>query len=190
MSGKTPDVKSLQKTCFIFTVNLGHIDKKFDWSELDESEIIQELELHWNRLVELPNVKLARGQIERNQEGVLHINGGVKFQSVTRARTLENRWGCWAEPALNEAAVMNYGKKADTRVKPLPNFGVKVTKKPVGGRSPKQEAVRMLMSGMTPKQICMVAPDVYFTHHRAIMETFKMMERFPVGHEYELGEEE
>ena len=190
MTGKKTDVKSLQKTAFIFTVNLGHIDKKFDWTTISEEEIIEELEAHWQRLLELPNVKLARGQIERNESGVLHINGGVKFAKVTRAYTLENRWGCWAQPALNEDAVMNYGKKQETRVKPLPNFGVKKSNKPKGGRSPKQEAIKMLMAGLTPKQICMVAPEVYFTHHRAINETFKMMSIFPLGYEYEVGEEE
>jgi len=188
MTENKPDVLSLQKTAFIFTVNLGHIDKKFDWTSLSEEEIIEELEAHWQRLLEVPNVKLARGQIERNESGVLHINGGVKFTGVTRGRTLQNRWGCWCEPALNEAAVMNYGKKQETRVKSLPNFGVKKSNKPKGGRSPKQAAIKMLMAGMTPQQICMVAPDVFFTHHRAIKETFTMMQGFPLGYEY--GEEE
>jgi len=187
---KQPDIKSLQKTAFIFTVNLGHIDKKFDWSTLTELEIIEELEAHWQRLTELPNVQIVRGQIERNQQGVLHINGGVKFDKVIRARTLENRWGCWAEPAQNYEAVMNYGKKQESRVKELPNFGVKKNTSKKGSTNPKQEALKMLKMGMTPKQICMVAPDVYFTHHRAINETFKMMQLFPLGYQYEIGEEE
>ena len=90
---KQPDIKSLQKTAFIFTVNLGHIDKKFDWSTLTELEIIEELESHWERLTEFPNVQIVRGQIERNQQGVLHINGGVKFDKVIRARTLVTTTG-------------------------------------------------------------------------------------------------
>ena len=187
--GDKSDIKSLQKTAFIFTVNLGHIDKKFDWSTISEEEIIEELEAHWQRLLEMPNLKLARGQIERNEAGVLHINGGIKVKGVLRARTLENRWGCWAEPARNEEAVLNYGKKQDTRVKPLDNFGVMKSRTPKGTNNPKQEALKMLKLGMTPKQICMVAPDVYFTHHRAINETYKMMSMFPLGFEF-TGEEE
>ena len=179
---------AMQKTCFIFTVNLGHIDKKVDWSEISEDEKIEELEMHWEQLLAMPNLRVARGQIERNKNGELHINGGVIFKSVTRGQTLQNKWHCWADPARNKDAVMNYGKKAETRVQPLENFGM--LKKPKGNnRSPKQEAVHMLMSGMTPKEICQVAPDVYFTHHRAINETYKMMLTFPVGHEWNEEEE-
>ena len=181
MTGDKVDVKSLQKTCHIFTVNLKHVDSKYDWSEMPEDEIIEELENHWADLVKFPNAVICRGQIERNKNGTLHINGAVKFSKVIRSRTLENKWGCWAEPARNEQAVLNYGKKLDTRVKPLPNKGEMKLKKD-NLPTPKQEAVKMLMAGMTPKQICMVAPDVYFTHHRAINETFKMMCMMPVGH--------
>ena len=79
---------------------------------------------------------------------------------------------------------MNYGKKAETRVQPLENFGV--LKKPkTNNRTPKQEAVHMLMAGMTPQEICRVAPDVFFTHHRAILETYKMMLTFPMDHEWQ-----
>ena len=187
MAGTDRDTKTLQKTCFIITVNLKHICKKTDWDSVDEEEIIEEVEMHWEHLCSMPNLKLARGQIERNQNGRLHINAGLKFSRVWRARTLENKGRCWAEPARNEEAVMIYGKKQETRVKELPNFGVKVAKKQ-SLANPKQAALAMLMTGMTPKQICMAAPDVYFTHHRAINETYKMMELMPVG--FEFGEEE
>lgn len=160
-----------QKTCFIFTVNLGHTEIPADASE---DEQIEQLEQHWADLLALPNVKLARGQIERNENGVLHINGGVKFSGVTRAQTLMNRWGCWADPADNEQAVLAYGKKAETRVQPLANFGSKKAPKTLGD-SPKTIAIDLLKAGWTPAQICAVHTDIYFTHHRAINETFKMM---------------
>lgn len=184
--GDKSDIKSLQKTCFIFTVNLGHM-KIDDLDQQEEDVIIEALEQHWQKLKEFANVKLMRGQIERNTNGTLHINGAVKFSKVTRARTLENKWGCWAEPARNEEAVLNYGKKTETRVLALENVGVKKSRK-TAMRTPKQEAVQMLMSGMTPKQICMTAPDVYFTHHRAINETYKMLLMMPEGTTF--GDEE
>lgn len=174
MSETTDYELSLQKTCFIFTVNLGHIDKKLDWSLLSEDEQIEELEMHWEHLCSMPNLKIGRAQIERNSSGVLHINGALKFGSVWRARTLQNKGRCWARPAKNESAVMNYGKKQETRVKALENFGVLKKKKVVLG-NPKQQAIQMLLDGMTPVEICGKHPDVFFTHHRAIVETYKMM---------------
>lgn len=175
-----------QKTCHIFTVNLGHIDTISD--EMSEDEIIEELELHWADLISLPNVKLARGQIERNENGNLHINGGVKFSKVVRSSTLMNRWSCWSDPADNEEAVMNYGKKTETRVKALENFGVKKARKELG-QSPKEIAIDLLIAGLTPAQICGMHPKVYFTHHRAILETFKMMQ-WSKKHGMDFGEEE
>lgn len=174
MSGKANDVKSLQKTCFIFTVNLGHICKKTDWSQVSEDEKIWQLEQHWAEVQKLPNAAIGRAQIERNSSGELHINGGIKFSKVWRARTLENKWRCWAEPAIDEQAVMRYGKKTETRVKALENFGA-IVKKKTGPKSPKLKAVQWILEGLTPAEICVKDPEVYFTHHRSILETYKML---------------
>lgn len=177
MASKERDqLLSLQKTCFIGTVNLGHICKKTDWTTVPEEEILEELRLHWNDVLALPNLKIARGQIERNSSGVLHINFGLKFKKVWRGRTLQNVAKCWAEPAQNEDAVMAYGKKLDTRVEALPNFGHLTKPKSVGPKNPKQRAIQMILDGLTPAEICARETAVYFTHHRAIMETWKMLE--------------
>lgn len=162
-----------QQTCFIFTVNLGHIGD--DIAELSETDQIEILKAHWAHLLALPHIKIARGQIERNLNGVLHINGGVKFSKVSRARTLQNKWSCWADPAQDEDAVLKYGTKTDTRVQRLESVG-QISKKASLSRSPKQDAIQMLMDGMTPPEICAKNVDVFFTHHRAIMETYKMMQ--------------
>lgn len=172
--GERDERLSWQKTCHIFTVNLGHIGTTDE--EMSEEEIIEELKAHWAELLCLPNLSIARGQIERNKAGNLHINGGVKFSKVVRARTLQNRWSCWADPANNESAVMAYGTKTDTRVEPLPNFGNIKQSTRKGGMSPKDEAIQMLLDGLNPVQICALRPDVYFTHHRSIKETFAIME--------------
>lgn len=156
---------------------------------MSEDEIIEEFEQHWADLIGLPNVSIARGQIERNENGNLHINGGVKFSKVVRASTLMNRWGCWADPADNEDAVMNYGKKTETRVKSLENFGVKKAKKSLG-QSPKEIAIDLLIAGLSPAQICVMHPKVYFTHHRAILETYKMMTWASKEGVFDGGEEE
>lgn len=187
------DMKTLQKTSFIVTVQLGHIDKKTNWEEVAEAEQIEELVWHWKECLKLPNLAVARGQIERSPTtGRLHIQAALKFSKVWRARTLENKWKCWAEPALKEANVFDYAKKTDTRVHALENFGTLHKKKP-GAKNPKQKAIDMLIAGCTPEQICMVEPAVFFTHHRAIVETYKMMQLTRANdfvHEIGLGEEE
>jgi len=177
-----------QKTCHIFTVNLGHLETTNE--DMTEAEIIDELKAHWGQLLTLPNLSIARGQIERNKAGNLHINGGVKFSKVVRARTLQNRWSCWADPANNEAAVMNYGTKQETRVESLTNFGKVAHKNKKGGQTPKDKAIEMLMAGLTPIQICAIAPDVYFTHHRSIKETFTAMQMAVTQGLKSYGEEE
>jgi len=171
MAEKKPDPKSMLKTCHIFTVNIGHLSQE---GESEEEQI--ELFEAWNmRLQSFPNVKVVRAQIERNKKGKLHINGGVIFQKPIRARTLENKMNCWAEPARNRDQVMAYGKKTDTRVKSLPNFGELKARKEAGA-SPKQQALQWLMEGLDPMEICAKSPEVYFTHHRAIMETWNMIQ--------------
>lgn len=175
MAEKKDDIKSMQKTCFIGTVNLGHVCKKTDWSEVPEEEILEELRLHWNDALKLPNLKVARGQIERNSKGVLHIQFGLKFSKVWRARTLENILGAWAEPAHNEKAIFAYVKKRDTRVEELPNFGTITSPKKTGPKNPKQKAIQMIVDGLTPSEIAVQDTEVFFTHHRAIMETWKML---------------
>ena len=162
-----------QKTCFIITVNLGHVSKELH-SE-DEEAQINALQEHWALICALPNLRIARGQIERNKKGNLHINAGLKFKSVTRGRTLENRGKCWADVADNEQAVMQYGKKTDTRVESLPDFG-EAKKRAKKGPSKTDIAVKLLLDGYSPAEICTLAPHVYFTHHRNINEMWKALQ--------------
>lgn len=169
------DMKTMQKTTFIVTVHLKHICSKTDWDQVSDEEKIWEMTEHWKQCFNLPNLALARGQIERcGTTGRIHINAGLKFKKVWRARTLQNKWPCWAEPAMNEDAVLNYGKKSETRLAELPNFGVRKKKKP-GAKNPKQMAIALLVQGFSPEEICLAYPEVFFTHHRAIIETYKMM---------------
>jgi len=167
-----PDLKSLQKTCHIYTVNLGHVGMT---EENTEEEIMCAFREHHDALSTFPNVRIIRAQIERNSNGNLHVNGGVKLSKPIRARTLENKVSGWFEPAKNENAVMEYGRKQATRVELLPNKGeLKVNRSKV--QNPKQQAIAMLLDGMDPMEICLKSPEVYFTHHRAIIETWKMMQ--------------
>jgi hypothetical protein len=86
---------------------------------------------------------------------------------------------------------MEYGKKLDTRVEALPNFGHLSKKKTVGPKNPKAIAIQMILDGLTPAEICARNTEVYFTHHRAIMETWKMLEHArKVGLSISMEEEE
>lgn len=162
-----------QKTCFIITVNLGHVSKELHKEA--EAAQISALQEHWGLICALPNLGLARGQIERNKQGNLHINAGLKFKSVWRGRTLENKGKCWADVADNEPAVMRYGKKTDTRVESLPDFG-EAKKRAKKGPSKTDIAVKLLLDGHSPLEICTIAPHVYFTHHRSINEMWKTLQ--------------
>lgn len=163
-----------QKTMFIGTVNLGHVGTEL--ADMAEADVLQELEAHWHDLEKMPNLQFARGQIERNANGVLHIQFAVKFSTVIRGRTLMNKWPCWVDVARDFEAVMNYCRKTDTRVARLAPFGVKPTTKRNDNPSNKAMAIQWLLEGQTPAQICAKAPEVFFTHHRAIIETFKMLQ--------------
>lgn len=180
---ETPDPKSLQKTCFIYTVNMASVGMT---SENTEEEIMCAFREHHDALSTFPNVSIVRAQIERNSKGNLHVNGGVKLSKVIRARTLENKAHLsYADPARNEDLVMTYGRKQETRVELLPNKGERKVNKSVV-RNPKQEAIAMLLDGMNPVQICQKSPEVYFTHHRAIIETWKMMQMVAQQHQSDL----
>ena len=170
--GDKVDLKSLQKTCHIYTVNLGHVAMT---TENSEEEQMDALRAHHDTLSAFPNVKIVRAQIERNSNGNLHVNGGVKLTKPIRARTLENKLGGWFEPAKNEKAVMVYGRKQETRVALLPNKGELKVKK-TATMSPKAQAIEWLIDGLDPAQICAKSPEVYFTHHKSIIETWKMMQ--------------
>ena len=161
-----------QKTCFIITVNVGHMD-----GERPEGEdaVLEGLRAHWQAICDLPNLAIARGQIERNKKGQLHINAGLKFKKVWRGRTLQNVGKCWADVADNEHAVMQYGKKIETRVEPLPNFG-ELKKRTKKGPSKAEVAVKLLLDGYSPAEICTIAPHVYFTHHRNIKEMWSTLQ--------------
>lgn len=182
MASHTPEMRakriSLLKTCHIITVQVGHLHGNMDG--LSDDELIVEFEEHWADILTLPNLKIARAQIERNSTGILHINGGLVFSKPVRASTLMNRAKCWADPADNKDAVMQYGKKKETRVAPLENFGVLKLKKSQG-QSPKELAIDMLVAGATPPEICAKYPSVFFTHHRAILETYNMMKSLPMA---------
>lgn len=170
-----------QKTMFIGTVNLGHVGTEL--YDMTEKEVIDELEAHWNDFLTFPNLQFARGQIERNQEGNLHIQFACKFGQVIRGRTLMNKWPSWVDVARDFEAVMKYCQKTETRVGRLQPFGVKPKKVANSNPSPKALAIQWLMEGKTPKDICKIAPEVYFTHHRAIVETWKMLQMVGIDEE-------
>lgn len=87
-----------------------------------------------------------------------------------------NKWSCWCDVARDMDACVRYVGKSDSRVGELQPLGVVPTKKKNTNPNPKAIALQWLMEGKTPQEICAKAPDVFFTHHRAIMETYKMLQ--------------
>ena len=160
--------KNPQKRHWIGTVWPGHLefstDTFYDW---------------WATLQCAPGLVYAIGQIEESDEGKLHIQVYTEWkQSVRRSEVAKRAGNAHWEPRRGtRSEARDYCRKKDSRVEKLGELGQ--WRPDVQGdpkESPKARALQMLMNGMNPKQICIEAPDVFFTHHRAILETWKMLE--------------
>lgn len=73
----------------------------------------------WACLKDLPWVKEVVGQLEKGQEGTLHIQGMVKTQSVRFAQIKKALPRAHIEPARNALALKQYVTKEETRVAPI-----------------------------------------------------------------------
>lgn len=88
--------------CWSITINNPTDDDHAQWAALSG--------LHW--------VKEVTGQLEKGEEGTLHIQGMVKTQSVRFAALKKALPRAHIEIARNAAALAKYVSKADTRVAP------------------------------------------------------------------------
>lgn len=72
----------------------------------------------WASLVSLPWVREVTGQLEKGEEGTLHIQGMVRTQSVRFAALKKALPRAHIEPARNAAALAKYVAKEATRIAP------------------------------------------------------------------------
>lgn len=89
--------------CWSITINNPTDDDHVQWAALSA--------LHW--------VKEVTGQLEKGEEGTLHIQGMVKTQSVRFAALKKALPRAHIEPARNAAALAKYVSKLETRIAPI-----------------------------------------------------------------------
>lgn len=70
----------------------------------------------WAQLKDYAWVKETQGQVERGEEGTLHIQGMVKTDPIRFAQIKKALPRAHIEPAKNQFALVNYVNKPETRV--------------------------------------------------------------------------
>lgn len=98
-------------------------DKCCNWSITINNPTDEDKE-RWACLKSLTWVKEVKGQLERGQEGTLHIQGMIKTQSVRFSQVKKALPRAHIEPARNATALAQYVTKSETRVASLPTLKV------------------------------------------------------------------
>lgn len=166
---KKKQKKNEQKRHWMGTIQVGHLehttDTFADW---------------WLCLQGAPGLVYAVGQIEEADTGSLHIQVYTEWKTSLRRSEVIKRAGSghWTPRRESRTQCRDYCRKKESRVEKLGEIGTwraDVASEPM--ESPKVVALRMLIEeGKNPAQIVAERPDVFFTHHRAILETWKMMQ--------------
>ena len=151
------------------TIQIGHLehstDTFADW---------------WLCLEGAPGLVYAVAQIEEAETGTLHIQVYTEWQTSLRLSEIIKRAGKghWEPRRGTCTQCRDYCRKKDSRVEKLGELGTwrpDVKSDPL--ESPKKQAIAMLMAGLSPLDICQKSPEVFFTHHRAILETWQMLQQ-------------
>lgn len=163
---------NLQRRMWLGTVWPNHLDSQIDSD--DVRDYIDAYTVWWDMVLEHPCIDFARGQIELSDTGNYHIQVAVHTTDSKRwswmAKHLKAHW----EPARNWDAVVNYCKKTDSRVAKLPDYGMAPESSPQRQNgSLKLVAIELLKAGKDPQYIAINHPEVFFAHHRAIVELYR-----------------
>ena len=164
----------MQKRHWVFTVNPKHVVD--DPSELSMDELIEEYKNYWTYLQQNEDFfHYVSGQIERAETGMIHIQGYVEFKKSKRLTEAYKIVSAHLEPRrADRETARAYTKKSDSRVLELPDIGEWRSRKS-SEPTMKHEAIQMIASGLTPGEILMRKPDVYFTHWRNIEAVYGKM---------------
>lgn len=93
-------------------------DKSCCWS-VTINNPTEEDKAQWASLAGLPWVREVSGQLEKGQEGTLHIQGMLKTQSVRFSQVKKALPRAHIEAARSQAALAKYVTKQETRVAPI-----------------------------------------------------------------------
>lgn len=162
-----------QRRHWMCTVFAGHV----------ENEGLENFDEWWSHLCVQPGLRYAIGQVEKcPKTGTLHIQAYTEWTSSLRVSELSGRIQAdWRFRRGSRSEARDYCRLATNhgvpkgKIRDLPEHG---EWRPEGTVSedmtPKQRALQYLARGMSPREIARYHPDVFFTHHRAILETYRI----------------
>ena len=150
------------------TIQIGHLEHSTDT-----------FEDWWLCLEGAPGLVFAQGQVEESETGTLHIQVYTEWQTSVRRTEVIKRAGKghWTSRRESRTQCRDYCKKVESRVLSFDTIGTfrpDVKKDPMA--SPKKQAIKMLMDGLSPVEICAISPEIFFTHHKSICETWMMLQ--------------
>ena len=163
------------------------------WAGHVENMNLESFDEWWEHLLQQPGLRYAIGQVEKAPDsGKLHIQCYTEWTVSLRLKEIAGRAQAnWAfrrgsrSEARDYCRLTHYHGVSKGKVRDLPEHG---EWRPEGTVSedmtPKQRALQFLANGMSPREIAQHYPDIFFTHHRAIIETFRISQgRFLRGEE-------
>ena len=153
------------------------------WPKHVENMELESFDEWWDLLLQSPGLRYAAGQIEKSPEtGKLHIQCYTEWTTSLRMKEIYGRMEAhWEFRRGSRSEARDYVRSSHYhgvpkgKVRALPEHGEWRPEGTVSeDMSPKQRALQFLANGMTPREIAQYYPDVFFTHHRAIVETFRI----------------
>lgn len=167
---------------------MGHILSK---EEKDTVDVMEDAHVFYPLMDEIlggniPGLKYAGFQIEAGEKtGRLHIQIYTEWkQSLRESEVVKRIPGEWDYRAGTRAEARNYCTKAvyngedKGRVEGPFEFGeFKPDGKMKAEDRPKARALRyLIVEGLTPSEIALVDPEAFFSHHAAILATYRALQ--------------
>lgn len=172
-----------QKRHWVGTIQLGHHDKEVRDSGDEEAQVDLLVEA-WNEAGTVPGLRYMTGQLERGKEsGRIHLQVYAEFEQSLRESQVEKRIpGAWDFRVGTRAEARAYPRKADTRLEGWNDVGPwehgewKPDRRMEADARPKARALDYIVRmGLSPREIAVIDPECYFTHHRAITELYRAL---------------
>jgi SHS2 domain-containing protein len=167
-----------QKRHFMHTVYAGHLGLESD----SEEDFIAAAEALFDSVKDDTGLRYLAGQVERCPDtDRLHIQAYSEWNTSLRLKQVAKRLPSHVELRKGtRTEARTYSTKKETRVHSLPELGVWRTESQEEKKSVRMKDVALkLIVGeeMTPDEIALHAPEVYFTHFRKIEALYNARKR-------------
>lgn len=167
---------------FVVTVHLGHLGRVWhdeheepSWDTMDDEQVIGWMTDWWTAIGHL-NPRYACGQVERGEDGTLHVQAYVEFRDGIRARTCGLRYGGHWEPRRGtRTQARSYCTKDDTRVQTLAEHGQ--WREEATRKADARSMAALVMAGWSPRSIALSYPTEYMAHARGVINLWEAIHR-------------